>query len=499
MLLSQVQTTSAWLHRFQWKAFELDRAQQEQDLHAIVEGLRSAARAVSDKLPASVFLLSHPSVYRPFYGALEQQILGERLSLAEAVRRYDLALYDVAREVERCHVLDIALLVGALGTDAGLEAETELLGEHLTRAGAGRVTSGLVRALHALDTRSPKVKCAVVDLDDTLWSGILREDGPAGVVVRHQALRALKILARRGIVLAICSKNDLAELEHLDALLGTDLLESIVCTELSWGPKSEGLKRIAQQLNIGLDTLAFFDDSERERAEVAMNAPQVRVFRDTDILRALSMPEFDPGPSLTSESANRARLYGAEAQRRAAQATGVASVSPEEFLHSLDLRLQLRPATAGELPRVAELLARTNQLNATVRRTDLHALQRTEDGHETFVAHLEDRFGDYGLIGASVVHWQHVVGELVEFAFSCRAMGRQVERAMLSYLLSAAMTRGVESLVVRFRSTDRNAELRKAFDGEGFSAVEVNESGELLSASSRELPSYPPWLDVRVL
>ena len=494
VVLSQLQTASAWLHRLQWKAFETDRKQQEADLSAIVDGLRGATQQVADKLSVPVFVMSQLSVYRPFYGVLEQRILRDQMSLAEATRRYDLAIYELAREVPDCFVLDVSLLVDGIGADVALAAETELLGEHFTREGAAVVAGGLVRALHALDSRSEKVKCAVLDLDDTLWTGILREDGPSGVVLRHQVLRALKILARRGILLAVCSKNDPAELDHLEELLGSDLFSSIVCTELSWAPKSEGLRRIAQQLNIGLDSLALFDDNVRERAEVSMNAPEVRVYSDGDILRALSLPEFDPGPTLTKESKNRAVSYRAEAARRAAESSNGTSTSPDDFLKSLDLHLRLGVASASDLPRVSELLARTNQLNATVRRTDLATLRQGGDGVEVFVAELDDRFGDYGLIGAAVVHFLGEVAEIVELAFSCRAMGRHVEQSMLSYLLVVGKARGTQSMSVRFQRTDRNAELLRILHESGFEGEHDDEF--TMSAKTCEEVSYASWLDI---
>src|SRR5262249_11770137 len=154
-----------------------------------------------------------------------------------------------------------------------------------------------------------------VDLDGTMWSGVLREDGPAGVSPRLAYRRVLRHLAQRGILLAVCSKNDPVEEERLPDLLGKPLFEKIAVKKLGWGPKSASLPPIGKELNTGLDAIAFFDDSPSERAEVEANAPGVRVFQDVDLPSCLERPEFEPLGEITAEASMRAEMYAEQSER----------------------------------------------------------------------------------------------------------------------------------------------------------------------------------------
>ncbi|MCU0271047.1 MAG: HAD-IIIC family phosphatase [Acidimicrobiales bacterium] len=498
VVLAQVQVASGLFHRLQWAGPSLDRSEQEADLDAIVGSFGVAADAVHARLAVPVVLMTHPIVHRPTYGLLEQRSLGETLSLAELIRRYELAVYDMARERDDTYVLDLGLALADDGVASGLRGATELLGEHLTREGGAAVAARLERLLWALDGRSRKIKCAVFDLDNTLWSGVLREDGVEGVQVRTVTLRAMKYLAARGVLLALCSKNDPVEAELLPGLLGADLHGAIVSAVLSWDPKSQGLRQIAEELNIGLDSLAFFDDNPRERAEVEMNAPEVLVLSDADILSSLTMPEFEPGPTITGEAQRRAEQYREQAARKRAERSlaGGDHDQADAFLHSLELRLELRPVQPAELARVAELLERTNQLNATTRRTSFAELRAAIDRGEVAVhiANLEDRFGDYGLIGAAVVRLDGEWLDLEEFALSCRAMGRGVEQAMSRYLVEQ-LPDGAGGLRLEFRETPRNGQLRKILGEIGFVGRPSGEAEEL-TLDWRSSVAVPNWLSI---
>jgi FkbH-like protein len=369
-------------------------------------------------------------------------------------------------------------------------AASDVLGTHVTRLGGELLAERLERMLWALDARSRRIKCAVFDLDDTLWSGVLREDGVDGVFVRHDHLAAMANLASRGILLAVCSKNDPVEAELVAQLLGAELHEKIVSMSLDWEPKSSRLAKLAADLGIGLDTLAFFDDNPRERAEVEMNAPAVLVLPDTDIMAALTMPEFEPGPAITSEAGARSTMYRQQARRSEVEA---ASASPEVFLRSLDLRLDLHPPSGDELTRVAELIARTNQLNATMQRTSLAELRAAvEGGGSIVVACLSDRFGDYGLVGAAVTAVEDDSLRLVELAISCRAMGRSVEHALVAELVGQ-LGPG-RNLVLDFVATERNGELRRILGEIGFVPSGSHDGVEALALEGGAAVAVPEWL-----
>lgn len=493
VVLSQSELALGLFHQLQWHGRTMTRAEQDDSLAIVVGTLASAIAQLRAKLDCPVFILGHPLIHRPSLGVYDQALLGDVRPLAELLLAYRQELYELGRRFSNTHVLDPQVLLESIGVDQGVEV-AELLGEHFTRTGATQIAHGLLSYLHAADPRSPKVKVVVVDLDDTLWSGILREDGPSGLSVRRHRVRALRYLMARGILVAVCSKNDPAERELLEGLLTTAFVDGLVDVHLGWGPKSAALADLAQRLNLGLDSFAFFDDNPRERAEVALAHPEVRVFADTDIIRALTLPEFQAAPHLTSEAEARAQSYRQQAQRNASEKSR-GDMTPEQFLHSLGLEVQIRMASDEDLPRVAELLQRTNQLNATTQRTDLAELARLHrtPGSGVVVTSAADRFGDYGLIGAATYTDQGATRVLNEFAFSCRAMGRGIEGALVGHLVDVARADGLEELEIAVIETTRNAEIIKILDAAGF-RPHANAIRRRPLATARS--EHPAWLAV---
>ena len=503
VVVSQVQQVSGPINRLQWRGIEYQRDEQERDLRQLADGMGHFVSELRERgLTCPAFLLTHPILYRPAFGILEHQTLSDTMTLAELVRTFELYVYDTAKSLPNTHVLDVNLILEQVGKRNHLKQD-ELLGQHFTRAGGALVARDLLAKMHAVSPGTKKIKCAAFDLDDTLWGGVLREDGVGGVRVRSPYLNAIKYLAARGILIAICSKNDPAEADHLETLLGGHLHGELAAVILNWSPKSANLRQLADTLNIGLDSIAFFDDNPRERAEVAMNAPEVLVLADVDILRALNLPEFQPSGPITHEARLRSASYRAEARRRHAALEAPAE-SPNAFLATLDLEVVLGPAEQDEIVRVGELIERTNQLNATLRRTTAADLTRLVQAGavRVHVAHLVDRFGDYGLVGAAVCSIGADRWELQEFAFSCRAMGKGAEAALLAHLRDAVAADGKASLLVPFRPTDRNHQLRRILDDVGFAeATETMADPKvvpLVLDAHDGRAMVPPWLSVTV-
>jgi FkbH-like protein len=424
------------------------------------------------------------------------------MSLIELWHAYHLKLYGLARELDGVFILDADLAQEQSGKALVVDpAQSNGIFDHPTRAGAQVLGDHFLRSLQILEGNRPQVKCAVLDLDNTLWSGVLREDGPGGVSVNEYYLNVLEKMAARGILLAISSKNDAAERQHLPALLGTELHSKIVSCQLHWRPKSEALQEIAAQLNIGLDSLAFFDDSPFERAEVRAHAPQVLVYEPEDLFACLNRPEFHPRGAITEEANSRTTKYQQQALRQQAERSSGGNLG--EFLASCDFQLELRAPEHGEISRVHELLQRTNQLHATLTRPSLGELNaRFQDSSNSLmrIAMLKDRFGDYGLIGFAAVDIRDATWEIVDLAFSCRAMGRGVELAMLHHLYETALAEGIREIAIQFRSGPKNQQMLEILLSSGLTPegeVDPPEgSSQRLSQqlNSGRLYPVPPWL-----
>jgi FkbH-like protein len=348
-----------------------------------------------------------------------------------------------------------------------------------------------------------RVKCVVVDCDNTLWQGVIREDGPENLKLDRTRMQRLWHLGLRGIPIALCSKNDPEdEALILDTLRSYGQLhEKVVATRFNWLPKSVNIQSIAEQLNIGLDTIAFFDDNPAERAEVAEALPEVHVFPETAIAEAPDWFMFHPSGDLSTESLSRVQMYREESQRSAAQAEfGADTDAFARFLHSSELRLETREAKPSELSRVAELLVRTNQLNATLKRLEAAEVvgYHESDRRAVHIVKLGDRFGDYGMIGTALSELHDDELGIVELALSCRAMGRRVEDALLEEVIGHAADSGMRVVSIEVTRTSRNQQIFEALTRVGFAPDRSDADGIErwsleLAESGRAGRDFAPW------
>ncbi len=311
------------------------------------------------------------------------------------------------------------------------------------------------------------VKCIVWDLDNTLWDGILVEDGAEKLVLKPGIADILQELDRRGILHSIASKNDPAE--AVAVLKRHSLDEYFLHPQISWGPKSEALKTIAHKLNIGIDTLMLVDDSEFELAQVRSACPEARVL---EAGRYMELPEMEEcrAPA-TEESAGRRKMYREAAVRE--QAAESFHGDYFAFLRDCNIELRIESLSPANIERVHELTQRTNQMNFSGNRYERMLLEQIADTPhlDTFVIHCRDRFGSYGIVGFSVVDSREP--RMTDLMFSCRVQAKRVEHAFLSYLLRRYLEAAPEGFWAGYRETERNAASGKVFQDIG-----MEKSGE---------------------
>lgn len=327
-------------------------------------------------------------------------------------------------------------------------------------------------------------KLVVVDLDNTLWGGVIGEDGLAGIVLgggpageAFQDLQDFLIaLKTRGLVLAVCSKNNPDEARlpfeaHPDMRL---TLADFVAFEASWDPKPEVIARLAASLDLGLESVVFVDDNPAEREAVRVALPQVGVVElpdDPQLFRA-ALADF-PGlqtVGITAEDSRRTQAYLARGQAR--EAAGQAG-SREDFLASLQMRGTIEPLLDTNLARVVQLVGKTNQFNLTGRRHGTEAVQRfdADDRSVVWAVRLRDRFDDHGLVGVLIAVPHKEDRELLEIdtmVLSCRVLGRTAELSLLAALRQWALDRGFREIVGHFVPSGRNAPAAGALSEAGF-------------------------------
>jgi len=317
--------------------------------------------------------------------------------------------------------------------------------------------------------KSKSVKCVVWDLDHTLWEGILVEEGADHLKLRPGVVEVVKELDRRGILLSIASKNNADE--ALKVLKNFGLDEYFLYPQISWGPKSEGIKAIAKSLNIGIDAFLFIDDSPFELEQVQSTLPGISVLNATEYLSLPVRKECQV--EVTEEASRRRAMYREESVRQeVASGFGGDYLS---FLRGCDIKLHIRPMNAATIQRVHELTQRTNQMNFSGNRYDRSVLEQIlgNPDLDTFVLECEDRFGSYGAVGFSIVDKREP--RMTDLMFSCRIQSKRVEHAFLSYLIRKYGSDLHRDFLANYRKTSRNAPSGQVFQDIGFEEVQVKD------------------------
>ncbi len=358
-------------------------------------------------------------------------------------------------------VLAWAAVTSRLAVDDPFDRIADALGHvPLSREGFAALGTALMRRAH--ETLRRPFKAIVVDCDNTLWSGIVGEVGPEGIVIeeRHRRLQAALVAASQaGFLVCLSSKNQeddvLAVLDTRDDMVLRR--EHLIAWRINWQPKSANISDLAKTLGLGLDSFVVLDDNPLEIAEIAAALPQVTVIRapsDGPANFADHLWVFDRTRTTTEDLA-RGDLYRREVER--VEARRVAA-SYAEFLATLDLCVRIEAPAAGEIERLAQLTVRTNQLNVNPHpwQAEQIRLDQCDPARLWFAVHVEDRFGSYGLAGAMAAQTTDDTLQVDTFLMSCRVLGRGVEHRMMNAMGAVAVSRGIANVAIRFRDTGRN-------------------------------------------
>lgn len=319
------------------------------------------------------------------------------------------------------------------------------------------------------DAPAEKVKCLVWDLDNTLWNGILIEtEDNESLELKAGVLETIKKLDERGIIQSIASKNDFAPAMKQLKKLG--ISEYFLYPEIHWNAKSASIKNIAANLNIGVDAMAFIDDSVFEREQVHSALPEVRTYDALEVEKLTELPEFDV--IVTDESRHRREMYRAEEKRNALMASG--NDDTVSFLRKCNLRIKVfAPQTEADITRCFELVNRTNQLNMSGRRytrNEFDALL-SKIGQTSIAFSCRDDFGSYGIVGFMQYRKDNCELCFTEFAMSCRVAGKYVESALFTHVLNDTCC---EKGTLTVHKTKKNVLLRKTFESIGFAVEQAN-------------------------
>lgn len=344
---------------------------------------------------------------------------------------------------------------------------------------------------------APK-KCVVLDCDNTLWGGIVGEDGLGGITIGQdfpgsgfRDLQTLMLYLRsQGVLLALASKNNEDEVwQVFDANDGMVLRrEHISAWRINWEPKASNVQAIADELNISIDSLVFIDDSPFETAQVAASGTSVVTLeadpaRMVAAIKALRL--FDK-LEVTAEDSTRADMMQAVRKRATSPSE---MLSKEEFAASLALRVALGEASISQLGRIAQLINKTNQFNlSTIRRSaEEVAALHASPGWGVYALSVWDKFGEYGLVGVAIVEKGAARWRIDTFLLSCRVLARGVETALLAKIAEDARLAGATAIEAAFIPTGKNAPVASFLPDHGFTSLD----GRTFTIAIEDVPERP--------
>ncbi len=375
---------------------------------------------------------------------------------------------------------DTAAVLARCGHDAGLSAINDaVMRTPYTNAALPGLIAEYARVLK--ERFEPRTKVLLLDADNTLWGGVVGEDGVAGIqagdaypgILYRQFQAALAALRASGVLLCLVTRNNEADVkEAFDALDMPLRWSDFAAVRANWAPKSANIESIAQQLNLGIDAMFFIDDNPVEIAEVAARLPQLgaRQFAIREAADAMAWLAAVPGLSVwapSDEDLAKSEQYRQEAGRQ--QLAGAAT-SIDDYLRSLEMVIEAGVNRREQVKRIAQLTNKTNQFNLTTRRYTEAEILEAMDGGQVFDFRVRDRFGDMGIIGVVVVRDAHIEALLM----SCRAMGRRVEDDIMRYVLSRVAER---PLVARYLPTAKNPMVADFYAQQGFAVTAADDGG----------------------
>ena len=449
-----------------------------------VSELRSLWRKAREIGGAAVIQQTFLDVSEPLFGGYDRMVPG---APATVVTRLNNQVCEAAGR-DGVLVLDIARASQRDGIDAWFDVGRWLQGKLEIAPQAAPLYGDLAARILGAQ-RGLSKKCLVLDLDNTLWGGVIGDDGLDGIVLgegsaageAHLALQHYaKQLKERGVILAVCSKNDakIAEAAFRDHPEMVLRRSDFAAFQANWDDKAQNLKAIAARLNIGIDSLVFVDDNPIERARVRQSLPMVAVPElpedPAHYVRCLAEAGYFEAIAFTAEDRDRAQSYAANAEREALLGS---AESMEDFLRGLAMTAVYGPFTAVDHARVVQLINKTNQFNTTTRRYAGDEIARImeEPDAVTLQFRLLDRVGDNGLVSTMILRPTPDDDEALEienWVMSCRVFGRELEYEAMNIAVEAAKERGARTLVADYIPTPKNDVISRLYPTLGFTEVD---------------------------
>ncbi|MEQ8667435.1 MAG: HAD-IIIC family phosphatase [Rhodospirillales bacterium] len=495
------------LAQLQHRDTQSDVDQRQQLIDDALDDIRSLVEGYLEITTAPVFL---PTLSPDFSLATDLRSFHEHAGVPQAIAQLNLGVLRLAADNPGVRILDLAGWWRKIGT-SGYNMKMDMYARQpIAQNFTGSFAQMIAEHLRPLTGKTKKV--LAIDLDNTLWGGVLGEDGVAGLAVGHdfpgkiymriqELVRDLRV---NGVVLILLTKNNHSDVVEAFAKR-SDMplrLDDFTVVMANWEAKHENLLVATESIGLSLDSVVFLDDQAFEREAMLFHLPDVTVpdvgadpLAIIDIL--INNPWFQRY-RLTDADRNRTADYTNNAKRQALRAS---SGSLEDFLFGLGLRLQIDEIDDVLTVRAAQMCARTNQFNLTMRRHDESAISgmRRDERNILFIASLADKFGDQGAIGLCIGiadDTQQDVIEIDSFLMSCRALGRGIEQAMFYTFVERAVAAGYGRIHAKYVPGKRNQQCEEFFETQGMAVAEDGSDGKRYTLSLPADVIPPAWIEI---
>jgi len=478
--------------------YQLPVRMEENVLCAEIQGYSDKLSMVLDAVASSkpVFLLTMDDIF--------SVSMTSGVALKEAVSAYNLSLINAQKSHSNVHLIDVCEFTRQFPQNELTDWKFWFISQMgLNPRLSKPFVEWFEKKLAQISLQ--RKKCIVLDLDNTLWGGVLGEDGMEGIMISgdypgkayHLFQEALKELCKTGIILTICSKNN--EADALEALENNPFMvlrkEDFSSWRINWNDKASNIREIASELNIGLDSMVFLDDNPSERELVRQELPMVVVPEfpiqpyDLPVFCKELIEKFFRVFSITEEDKRKAAQYKSNALRVQSQRS---FTDMDSFLESLSIQIRIERANEFNIPRIAQMTQKTNQFNLTTKRyTESDIRSFVEAGWDIFCMSVSDKFGDNGITGCILINKT----EIDSFLLSCRILGKGIEFAFLKTVLTLLRDRGESLASAKFIPTAKNAQVADFYEKCGFSVIDHGDDGEKsysidLASADLQIKSY---------
>lgn len=394
------------------------------------------------------------------------------------------------------HRLRLRELIYSVGTKAAYDAKLWYMGSVPYSI---KMLTALADKINSMTDSftSKRRKVLVTDLDNTLWGGVVGEDGPMGIELSNSHVGAIyrdvqKLLVQfkdKGILLGIVSKNNS---EDVRAAFEQNpymylKLEDFAAVYANWDSKVQNIRAMARELNLGLDSFVFLDDNNIEREAVKMELPEVAVIdfpRDAAKLPEVVLKAYEDyfrSWRITGEDMARTRQYREESARRQAMQKVLAdNFSMDDYIRSLDIKIKMAALNEGNLERVVQLLNKTNQFNTNTLRMSLSEMKlyAAKESNRVYTASVSDRYGDSGLVSVLLARIEGNICEIENFIMSCRVMGRQIENAVVRAVENLMASEGVTGMRASYIPSAKNSPVKDLWERLGYRPVHSGGNGD---------------------